>query len=164
MVSGPRLAIILRTIRKSAGQRSPLIPCKLIPHATKSKTCCDAPGPCERALRVPERTASDEYLQVALAMRYYQHARVLSVGLSRKLRADSELNAMIPELSVSRPPPEVCLWRTACARLCRRTRCIGPSARCRSTHALPPVSWSCMRGEKVLLVDDILRYRRQARE
>src|SRR5918999_1500116 len=61
-----------------------------------------------RALRsghfaYPNGLHSEEYLQVALAMRYYQHARTLSVGLSRKLRADSELRAMIPELSIVAP-------------------------------------------------------------
>jgi orotate phosphoribosyltransferase len=51
----------------------------------------------------PNGLHSEEYLQVALAMRYYQHARVLSVGLSRKLRANAELRAMIPELSIVAP-------------------------------------------------------------
>src|SRR5262252_5765319 len=46
---------------------------------------------------------SNEYLQVPLAMRYYQHARTLGVGLSRLLRANSEIRAMIPELSVVAP-------------------------------------------------------------
>jgi orotate phosphoribosyltransferase len=51
----------------------------------------------------PNGLHSNEYLQVALAMRYYQHAKMLSVGLSRLLRADSELRAMIPELSIVAP-------------------------------------------------------------
>src|SRR5438270_13283881 len=46
---------------------------------------------------------SNEYLQVPLAMRHYQHARTLSVGLSRLLRAYSEIRAMIPELSIVAP-------------------------------------------------------------
>jgi len=36
-------------------------------------------------------------------MRYYQHARTLSVGLSRLLRANPEIRALIPELSVVAP-------------------------------------------------------------
>src|SRR5579864_8724562 len=44
-----------------------------------------------------------EYLQVALTMRDYQAAKVLSVGLSRKVRANTEIRAMIPELSVVAP-------------------------------------------------------------
>ena len=51
----------------------------------------------------PNGTHSNEYLQVPLAMRYYQHARTLSVGLSRLLRANPEIRAMIPELSIVAP-------------------------------------------------------------
>ena len=39
----------------------------------------------------PNGMHTDEYLQVALAFRYFQYAKLLSVGLSRRLRADSEL-------------------------------------------------------------------------
>jgi orotate phosphoribosyltransferase len=48
----------------------------------------------------PSGLHSNEYLQVPLAMRYYQHARMLSVGLSRLLRENAEIRAIIPELSV----------------------------------------------------------------
>jgi orotate phosphoribosyltransferase len=51
----------------------------------------------------PSGVHSNEYLQVPLAMRYYQHARTLSVGLSRLLRANSEIRAIIPELSIVAP-------------------------------------------------------------
>src|SRR3979409_986613 len=47
----------------------------------------------------PSGMHSNEYLQVPLAMRYYQHQRMLSVGLSRLLRANPEIRAIIPELS-----------------------------------------------------------------
>src|SRR5438552_6013476 len=51
----------------------------------------------------PNGLHANEYMQVQLAMRYYQHAKVLSVGLSRLLRANSEIRAMIPELSIVSP-------------------------------------------------------------
>src|ERR1700680_4011581 len=51
----------------------------------------------------PSGVHSNEYLQVPLAMRYYQHARTLSVGLSRLLRANPEIRAIIPELSIVAP-------------------------------------------------------------
>ena len=51
----------------------------------------------------PNGLHSNEYLQVPLAMRYYQHARTLGVGLSRLLRANSEIRAIIPELSIVAP-------------------------------------------------------------
>src|ERR1700704_5034075 len=51
----------------------------------------------------PSGVHSNEYLQVPLAMRYYQHARPLGVGLSRLLRANPEIRAIIPELSIVAP-------------------------------------------------------------
>ena len=51
----------------------------------------------------PNGLHSNEYLQVALAMRYYQHAKTFSVGLSRMLRANPEIRAMISELSIVAP-------------------------------------------------------------
>jgi orotate phosphoribosyltransferase len=46
---------------------------------------------------------SNEYLQVPLAMRHSADHRLLSVGLSRRLRANSEIRAMVPELSIVAP-------------------------------------------------------------
>jgi orotate phosphoribosyltransferase len=51
----------------------------------------------------PSGLHSNEYLQVPLAMRYYQYQRMLSVGLSRLLRANSEIRAIVPELSIVAP-------------------------------------------------------------
>ena len=51
----------------------------------------------------PNGSHTSEYLQVPLAMRHYQHARTLSVGLSRLLRADTEIRATIPQLSIVAP-------------------------------------------------------------
>lgn len=51
----------------------------------------------------PNGLHADEYMQTVLAMRYYQIAKTLSVGLSRLLRTNSEIRAMIPELSIVCP-------------------------------------------------------------
>src|SRR6201986_3641973 len=51
----------------------------------------------------PNGLHATESTQVQLAMRYYQHAKVLSVGLSRLRRATAEIRAMIPELSIVSP-------------------------------------------------------------
>lgn len=48
----------------------------------------------------PNGSHSNEYLQVPVAMRYYQHAKTLSVGLSRLLRANSEIRPLISQLSI----------------------------------------------------------------
>jgi orotate phosphoribosyltransferase len=51
----------------------------------------------------PNGLHSNEYLQVPLAMRHFQHAKTLSVGLSRLLRANSEIRPIIPQLSIVSP-------------------------------------------------------------
>ncbi|HEY7390716.1 MAG TPA: phosphoribosyltransferase family protein [Bryobacteraceae bacterium] len=51
----------------------------------------------------PTGLHSNEYLQVPLALRYYQCQRTLSVGLSRLLRANAEIRAMVPQLSIVAP-------------------------------------------------------------
>jgi orotate phosphoribosyltransferase len=51
----------------------------------------------------PSGMHSNEYLQVPLAMRYYQCQKTLSVGLSRLLRANPEIRAMIKDLSIVTP-------------------------------------------------------------
>ncbi len=51
----------------------------------------------------PSGLHSNEYLQVPLAMTHYQHQRLLSVGLSRLLRANPEIRAMVRQLSIVVP-------------------------------------------------------------
>src|ERR1051326_8955459 len=51
----------------------------------------------------PNGLHSNEYLQVPLTMRYYEAAKILSVGLSRHLRAHTDIRAMIPQLSIVAP-------------------------------------------------------------
>ena len=51
----------------------------------------------------PSGLHSNEYLQVPLAMRYYRYQRTLSVGVSRLLRANPEIRAIVPELSIVTP-------------------------------------------------------------
>src|SRR5438046_2725139 len=104
----------------------------------------------------PSGLHSNEYLQVPLAMRYYQHARTLSVGLSRLLRANPELRAMIPELSVVAPATGglpvaygVCEALRA-NQVYWAERADGRGMRFRQYMMPTP-------GESVVLVDDILR-------
>ena len=51
----------------------------------------------------PTGMHSNEYLQVPLALRYYQYQRMLSVGLSRLLRAHPEIRAAVKDLSIVTP-------------------------------------------------------------
>ena len=105
----------------------------------------------------PNGMHTDEYLQVALAFRYYQYAKMLSVGLSRLLRANTEIRAMIPELSIVCPGTGglpvlygVCEALRAHQVYWAEREVAGAPLRFR--QFVEPE-----KGEKVLLVDDILR-------
>ncbi len=105
----------------------------------------------------PNGLHADEYLQVALAMRHFQHAKTLSVALSRLLRANSEIRAMIPELSIVAPatgglPVAYGVGEALRAKQvywAEQDECTGEMRFRQYLHQVP--------GEKVLLVDDILR-------
>jgi len=100
---------------------------------------------------------ANEYIQVQLAMRYYQHAKVLSVGLSRLLRANAEIRAMIPQLSIVSPATG---GLPVAYGICEALRAHqvywadredgGGGLQFRQYLEQKP-------GEKVLLVDDVLR-------
>src|SRR6202007_3388192 len=105
----------------------------------------------------PSGLHSNEYLQVPLAMRYYQHARTLSVGLSRLLRANTEIRAIIPELSIVAPATGgLPVAYGVCEAL--RAKQVYWAER---DHASQPLTFrqflETRPGEKVVLVDDILR-------
>jgi orotate phosphoribosyltransferase len=105
----------------------------------------------------PSGLHADEYLQVALAMRYYQHAKMLSVGLSRLVRAHPELRAIIPQLSIVAPatgglPVAYGVTEALGAHQVYWAEREDDSEPLRFRQFLEQLP-----GEKVLLVDDILR-------
>lgn len=105
----------------------------------------------------PNGLHADEYLQVALAMRYYQHAKTLSVGLSRLVRANPELNAIIPQLSIVAPatgglPVAYGVSEALRAHQVYWAERENPGEPMRFRQFL-----ELTKGEKVLLVDDIMR-------
>jgi orotate phosphoribosyltransferase len=107
---------------------------------------------------------SDEYLQVALAFRYFQYAKILSVGLSRRLRADTEIRAMIKELSIVCPNTG---GLPVAYGVCEALRAHQVYWAEQDTDASPMRFRQFVqpaRGEKVLLVDDILRSGRRLTE
>jgi orotate phosphoribosyltransferase len=105
----------------------------------------------------PNGLHSDEYLQVALAMRYYQHARTLSVALSRLVRAHPEIRAIIPELSIVAPATGGLPVAYGVSEALRAHQVYWAE----SEHENEPLRFRQylvqLPGEKVLLVDDILR-------
>ena len=64
---------------------------------------------------------------------------------------------MIPELRSWRPLPAACRWLTGCAKRCAPTRFTGRSARNENEPQRFRQYLEQKPGEKVLLVDDILR-------
>lgn len=105
----------------------------------------------------PNGMHTDEYLQVALAFRYYQYAKILSVGLSRRLRSDPEIRAMIKELSIVCPntgglPIAFGVCEALRAHQVYWAEQDTDTSPMRFRQFIEPE-----KGEKVLLVDDILR-------
>ncbi|HEV3332220.1 MAG TPA: phosphoribosyltransferase family protein [Bryobacteraceae bacterium] len=105
----------------------------------------------------PTGLHSNEYLQVPLAMRHYQYQRMLSVGLSRLLRANPEIRAIIPQLSIVAPataglPVAYGICEALRARQVYWAERGQESEALRFRQYMEPVP-----GEEVVLVDDILR-------
>ena len=105
----------------------------------------------------PNGVHSDEYLQVPLAMRYYQHAKSWSVGLSRLVRANAEIRPLIPELSVVSPatgglPVAYGVCEALRAKKVYWAEREADDKPLRFRQFIEP-----QKGEPVLLVDDILR-------
>jgi orotate phosphoribosyltransferase len=107
--------------------------------------------------RYPTGLHSNEYLQVPLAMRQSQHHRLMSVGLSRRLRANPEIRAMIPEVSIVAPataglPVAYGVCEALKAKQVYWAERDNDDEPLRFRQYLTPE-----RGEPVVLVDDILR-------
>lgn len=105
----------------------------------------------------PSGMHSGEYLQVPLALRYYQHARTLSVGLSRRLRTNAEIRAMIPELSIVAPATG---GLPVAFGVCEALRAHQVYWAERDDERQPlrfRQYLEQVRGEQVVLVDDLLR-------
>jgi len=105
----------------------------------------------------PNGLHTDEYLQVALTMRHYQSAKILSVGLSRLVRAHADLRALIPELSIVAPatgglPVAYGVCEALRSHQVYWAENVGAHETMRFRQFL-----EIQPGEKVLLVDDILR-------
>jgi orotate phosphoribosyltransferase len=53
----------------------------------------------------PSGKHSPHYFQMPLAFRYWDNARYLAVGLSRKFRVDKNISSLLPRVSVIAPGP-----------------------------------------------------------
>jgi len=105
---------------------------------------------------------TNQFLQLPLALRYYQHARTLSVGLSRLLRAEPEISAVIGELSVVTPGAgglPVAFGLSEALRCHQVYWAEIESGKLRFRQYMED-----HRGEKVIMVDDTLRTGKRLRE
>jgi orotate phosphoribosyltransferase len=104
----------------------------------------------------PTGMHSNEYLQVPLALRYSQHQRMLSVGLSRLLRAHPEIRAGVRDLSIVTPMTGGLPVAFGVCEALRAKQVYWAERRrdeaLRFRQFLEPHP-----GEQVVLVDDILR-------
>ncbi len=105
----------------------------------------------------PDGLRSNQYLQVPLVMRHYQHARTLSVGLSRMLRSNPEIRATIADLSIVAPatgglPVAYGICEALRAKQVYWAERDAEDKPMRFRQFLAPEP-----GEHVILVDDILR-------
>jgi orotate phosphoribosyltransferase len=107
---------------------------------------------------------SNEHLQMALAFRNYQHMKTLSVALSRLVRTNTELRAAIPRLSVVAPAPGgLPVAFGVCEALRARRVYWGERENANEPQRFRQFLDQDL-GEKVLLVDDILRSGRKLSE
>ena len=111
---------------------------------------------------LPSGKHTNQFLQLPLALRYYQHNRTFSVALSRLLRANPEISAQVSELSVVAPASAglPVAFGVSEALRCRQAYWAeNEGGRLRFRQYMED-----HQGEKVVLVDDTLRTGRKLRE
>ncbi len=112
----------------------------------------------------PNGLHTREYLQVPLAMREYQTAKILSVGLSRLLRAHADIRAVIPELSIVAPHTGGLPVAYGICEALRAHQVYWAERRNEGDPLRFPEFLEVKPGEKVLMVDDMLRTGRRLTE
>ncbi len=100
---------------------------------------------------------TDEYLQVPLAFRHYQNAKLLSVGLSRRLRSDPEIRAMIKEISIVCPTTGGLPIAFGVCEALRAKQAYWAEQDTETTPMHFRQFLEPEKGEKIVIVDDILR-------
>jgi len=112
----------------------------------------------------PDGPACRQVLQVPVTMRHYEHAKILSVGLSRLLRANTEIRAMIPELSIVAPATGGLPVAYGVCEALRAARVYWAEREKPGEKQQFRQFLEVKQSEKVLLVDDILRSGRNLME
>ncbi|MFN7922563.1 MAG: phosphoribosyltransferase family protein [Bryobacteraceae bacterium] len=112
----------------------------------------------------PNGLYSNQHLQMALAFRNFEHMKVLSVGLSRLVRANSEIRAAISELSLVAPATGGLPVAFGMCEALRARRVYWAERENEDEPLRFRQFLDQQRGEKVLLVDDILRSGQKMKE
>lgn len=105
----------------------------------------------------PNGLRTSEYLQVALTMRDFQVSNILSVALSRKLRANTDIRALLPNVSIVAPATGGLPVAYGVAEALRARKVYWAE---RDTPSSPLHFREFLEldpGEKVILVDDLYR-------
>jgi orotate phosphoribosyltransferase len=111
----------------------------------------------------PSGRHTDHYLQMPLAMRHYQEAKMLGVALSRRLRSDVEISKHLPRVSIVCPATGGLPVAYGVGEALQAEQIYWaerqPDGRMRLRQFM-----EVHKAEKVILVDDILRTGRMLSE
>lgn len=129
----------------------------LIPSEIQVKELLESTGALRHGhFQHPSGTHSDFYLQLPMAMRHYGESKALSVGLSRLLRADDEIRRHLPNVSIVAPATGGLPVAYGVAEALRASETYwaekNEGGRLAFRQFMNPRS-----GERVVLVDDLLR-------
>lgn len=105
---------------------------------------------------------SDQYLQLPLVMRHYAESKTLSVALSRLLRRDDEVRRALPQVSIVVPATGGLPVAYGVAEALRAAQTYWSETV--DGHQGFRQFLEIERGEKVILVDDLLRTGRKLSE
>jgi len=129
----------------------------LIPNETEVRAVLEGTGALRQGhFRHPGGTHSDLYLQIPLAMRHFAESKMLSVALSRLLRQDDAVRRAVPNVSVVVPATGGLPVAFGVAEALRASQTYwaekneAGDLELRQFLEIHP-------GERVILVDDILR-------
>jgi orotate phosphoribosyltransferase len=112
----------------------------------------------------PDGLHSSEYLQVALTMQDFKAAKILSVALSRKLRTNSDIRAMLPNLSVVAPATGGLPVAYGVGEALRARKVYWAENESTGSPLHFRQYLTLDKGEKVVLVDDLFRTGRRLKE
>ena len=130
---------------------------QLIPDQAEVSEVLERTGALRRGhFRHPSRTHSDLYLQIPLALRHFSDSKMLTVALSRKLRQNDAVRRALPNVSIAAPAVGGLPVAFGVAEALRASQTWWAENDGDGRFGLRPF-FEIHPGERVILVDDILR-------